>query len=166
MGTDERAKVKKFMELFADAMNLFLPGVNNVRKILNARVPIIKFENTLTDLECDFSMTDMWVKIQYLMSYFILKHLQTTEFIFYRTAVYMSELLRLFGLIDWRVRPLVFTVREWAKVIGLTSPSIPGPWITNFSLTLLVLHYLQTKQILPTLNELKKNASKFHQNFI
>lgn len=59
MGTDERTKVKKFMELFADAMNLFLPGVNNVRKILNARVPIIKFENTLTDLECDFSMTDM-----------------------------------------------------------------------------------------------------------
>lgn len=76
--------------------------------------------------------------------------------------MYMSELLRLFGLIDWRVRPLVFTVREWAKVIGLTSPSIPGPWITNFSLTLLVLHYLQTRQILPTLNELKKNASEFN----
>jgi poly(A) RNA polymerase len=68
----------------------------------------------------------------------------------------MSELLYILGEVDWRVRPLVFAVRSWACEIGLTNPT-PGRWITNFSLTLLVLFYLQQQHgkfspVLPTLN--------------
>jgi len=71
----------------------------------------------------------------------------------------MSELLHLYGEIDWRVRPLVIAIRQWAKSQKITYES-PGPWITNFSLTLLVLFYLQQKKILPSLNILKMCASK------
>lgn len=72
----------------------------------------------------------------------------------------MSDFLYMMGEIDDRVRPLVFTIRKWAKAVGLTNAS-PGRWITNFSLTLLVLAFLQQpgqSQMLPSLNTLVKFA--------
>lgn len=71
----------------------------------------------------------------------------------------MSELLNLYGEIDWRVRPLVTAIRKWAKSQTITCDS-PGRWITNFSLSLLVLFYLQQEHILPSLKTLKLYASK------
>lgn len=74
----------------------------------------------------------------------------------------MSDFLNVMGSIDTRVRPLVFTIRKWACEVGLTNSS-PGRWITNFSLTLLVLAFLQrplsSPPVLPTLNSLIKQAS-------
>lgn len=69
----------------------------------------------------------------------------------------MSELLYVFGEIDERVRPLIFTVRHWARQSGLTSNST-SPRITNFPLTCLVLCFLQqlSQPILPTLSELER----------
>ncbi|KAL0179518.1 hypothetical protein M9458_024960, partial [Cirrhinus mrigala] len=63
-----------------------------------------------------------------------------------------SELLFLYGQLDPRVRHLVFSVR-------ITS-SIPGAWITNFSLTVMVVFFLQQRNppILPTLDRLKELA--------
>jgi len=71
----------------------------------------------------------------------------------------MSELLNFYGEIDCRVRPLVMVIRKWAKSQQITSDS-PGPWITNFPLSLLVLFYLQQKNILPSLTTLRSSASK------
>lgn len=67
----------------------------------------------------------------------------------------MSEILYMLGHIDDRVRPLVFSVRRWAHSVGLTNPS-PGRWISNFSLTCLVIFYLQQlpQPILPSINTL------------
>lgn len=72
-----------------------------------------------------------------------------------------SELLYIYGNLDPRVRALVFTARCWARAHGLTS-SIPGPWITNFSLTMMVLFFLQKRNppIVPTLDQLKELAGK------
>lgn len=71
----------------------------------------------------------------------------------------MSELLYMYGEIDERVRPLVFAVRRWAASVGLTNPS-PGRWISNFSLTCLVIFYLQqlSPPILPPHNLLIRQA--------
>jgi poly(A) RNA polymerase len=73
----------------------------------------------------------------------------------------MSELLYLYGEVDSRFRPLIFTVRQWAKEALLTSDH-PGQQITNFSLTLLVIYFLQTRAppILPTLGSLIKGSGK------
>lgn len=67
------------------------------------------------------------------------------------------------GALDPRVRPLVFAVRRWAKDVGLTN-NTPGRWITNFSLTLLVIAFLQrplqSPPVLPPLNSLFKSAGQ------
>ncbi|EFA06440.1 poly(A) RNA polymerase, mitochondrial [Tribolium castaneum] len=132
----ERTASQRNMEAIGDLLQLFLPGCSQVRRILQARVPIIKYYQQLTDVECDLSMANM-------------------------SGVHMSDFLYIMGSLDARIRPLVFTIRKWASEIGLTNSS-PGRWITNFSLTLLVLAFLQkpinSKPILPSLNTLVKLA--------
>lgn len=82
-------------------------------------------------------------------------------FLFWRIALKSSELLYLYGALDSRVRALVFSIRCWARVHSLTS-SIPGAWITNFSLTMMVIFFLQRRSppILPTLDSLKSLAGE------
>lgn len=72
----------------------------------------------------------------------------------------MSELMHLFGEIDARVRPLCFFVRRWANEWKITRIIRPGPWISNFTLTCLVLFFLQQlkQPILPSIDELKRQA--------
>lgn len=67
----------------------------------------------------------------------------------------------MFGEIDNRVRPLIFFIRHWAKCVGLTNSS-PGRWISNFSLTSLVIFFLQHLRapILPKFNSLIQQARK------
>ncbi|CAH1957481.1 unnamed protein product [Acanthoscelides obtectus] len=114
----ERSTNQRHIEAFGDMIHLFLPGCVQVRRIVQARIPIIKYHQQLTDVECDLSIGNM-------------------------SGVYMSEFLYLMGEIDQRVKPLVFTVRKWAELVGITNSS-PGRWITNFSLTLMVLAFLQS----------------------
>lgn len=73
----------------------------------------------------------------------------------------MSELLYMFGEFDERVRPLTFCIRRWASACGLTNPS-PGRWISNFSLTCLVIFFLQQHKqpVLPSINTLIKSAKQ------
>jgi poly(A) RNA polymerase len=79
----------------------------------------------------------------------------------FRSGFYMSEILYLYGELDRRVRPLVFTVRRWAKDQGLIQDSRPTQSFTNFTVTLLVLFFLQKKyNMLPPLRELERLASK------
>lgn len=79
--------------------------------------------------------------------------------VLHRVAIKSTELLYLYGELDPRVRHLVFTVRCWARAQGITS-SIPGAWITNFSLTVMVLFFLQKRSnpIIPTLEHMKELA--------
>ncbi|KAH8245725.1 hypothetical protein KR038_001219 [Drosophila bunnanda] len=129
-----RSQTQRHMECFGDMLHLFLPGVCHVRRILQARVPIIKYHHEHLDLEIDLSMSNL-------------------------TGYYMSELLYMFGELDVRVRPLTFSIRRWAQSCGLTNPS-PGRWISNFSLTCLVMFFLQQlrQPILPTIAALTKAA--------
>lgn len=133
---DEKQHTHACMGILADAMKYIIPGIFNVRKIFNAKVPIIKFQNFFTHTECDLSMSNT-------------------------IATYMSELLFLYGEEDNRVRPLIFTIRKWAEDNKLTSIH-PGKTITNFSLTLLVIFYLQQVQILPTIKSLTTFSKMSH----
>uniref|UniRef100_A0A182NL64 Poly(A) RNA polymerase, mitochondrial n=1 Tax=Anopheles dirus TaxID=7168 RepID=A0A182NL64_9DIPT len=127
---NERTQVQRQLESIGDMLQLFLPGVNSVRRILKARVPIVKYHHEHLDLEIDLTMNNT-------------------------AGVHMSELLYLFGQLDERVRPLTFCVRRWAQSVGLTNQA-PGYWITNFSLTMLVMYFLQQleRPILPSINKL------------
>ncbi|XP_033209774.1 poly(A) RNA polymerase, mitochondrial-like isoform X2 [Belonocnema kinseyi] len=129
---NERHQCSDFVRIIGDLIEIFAPGIFNVTKILKARVPIVKFDHRITGVECDLSLSNM-------------------------SAIYMSELLYIYGEIDWRVRPVIFTIRKWAQSQGITSGN-PGGYITNFSLTLLIIFYLQQKKVLPTLLELRSKA--------
>jgi len=133
---DDRLQIQNHIELLGDIMSCLMPGCTSVKKITQARVPIVKYKHELTNLDCDISLYNT-------------------------TCLQMSEILYLLGSMDIRVRELVMTVRAWAKEIGLTNPS-PGRWISNFSLSLLVLFFLQqsSMKILPPLQRLR------HRNYI
>ncbi|XP_052893218.1 poly(A) RNA polymerase, mitochondrial [Anopheles moucheti] len=134
---NERTQVQRQLESIGDVLQLFLPGVNSVRRILKARVPIVKYHHEHLDLEIDLTMNNT-------------------------AGVYMSELLYLFGQLDARVRPLTFCVRRWAQSVGLTNQT-PGYWITNFSLTMLVMYFLQqlSRPVLPSINRLIQLSATF-----
>lgn len=90
------------------------------------------------------------------------------EYWYFRSGVYMSDFLYMMGELDERVRPLVFVIRQWAKAVGITNSS-PGKWISNFSLSLLVLAFLQkplrSPPILPSLNTLVKLAGESNYTY-
>lgn len=61
-------------------------------------------------------------------------------------------------------RQLVFSIKAWAKAVGLTF-STPGRWLSNFSLTLLTLFYLQTENRLPAVDQLIRASRKEDERF-
>ncbi|XP_067398666.1 poly(A) RNA polymerase, mitochondrial isoform X2 [Emydura macquarii macquarii] len=130
----ERIATQKILSVIGDCIDNFGAGTMGVQKILNARCPLVRFSHQPTGFQCDLTTNN-------------------------RVALRSSELLYIYGSLDSRVRALVFSVRCWARAHGITS-SIPGPWITNFSLTMMVLFFLQkrTPPIIPTLDHLKDQA--------
>ncbi|CAH2090616.1 unnamed protein product [Euphydryas editha] len=126
----------RHMELAGALLELRVPGAARVVRVLNARVPIVKYAHDYTDLHCDLCYNNL-------------------------SGAYMSELLWQLGELAPRARALAVLVRRWAARAGLTQPH-PGRWVTNFPLTLLVLFFLQQSHahLLPPLNLLVSCAGK------
>lgn len=59
MKLNDRQETREFLAMLANTMHYFIPGIQNVRRILEARVPIIKFNYEYTRIECDLSITNM-----------------------------------------------------------------------------------------------------------
>ncbi|XP_038189481.1 poly(A) RNA polymerase, mitochondrial isoform X1 [Arvicola amphibius] len=130
----ERIATQKILSVIGECLDNFGPGCVGVQKILNARCPLVRFSHQASGIQCDLTTNNS-------------------------IALKSSELLYIYGSLDSRVRALVFSVRCWARAHSLTS-SIPGVWITNFSLTVMVIFFLQRRSppILPTLDSLKSLA--------
>ncbi|XP_032126182.1 poly(A) RNA polymerase, mitochondrial isoform X2 [Sapajus apella] len=137
----ERIATQKILSVIGECLDNFSPGCVGVQKILNARCPLVRFSHQASGFQCDLTTNN-------------------------RIALTSSELLYIYGALDSRVRALVFTVRYWARAHSLTS-SIPGAWITNFSLTMMVIFFLQTRSppILPTLDCLQTLAELLLKEF-
>lgn len=141
MLSNERMQIQCTLETFAKMLKMFVPGVSHMIQILNARVPILKFQHDVTDILCDLSMSNS-------------------------SAVDIAELLFVYGELDPHIRPLVYTIRRWASKNGLTS-DVPNAQITNFSLLLMVIFFLQKHPHLqlPSMHQLKKliyeNSSEY-----
>ncbi|XP_076390967.1 mitochondrial poly(A) polymerase isoform X3 [Megachile rotundata] len=131
---DSKVKHQQFLEMVYTILNTCVPTISNAKRILNARVPILKFSIPSSNMQCDLSGPN-------------------------EVALYMSKLLYIFSEIDCRVKPLVCTIRKWAKNHRITR-EIPGQWITNFSLTLLIIFYLQRIEILPPIAVLTSAQNK------
>ncbi|XP_024429502.2 poly(A) RNA polymerase, mitochondrial [Desmodus rotundus] len=130
----ERIATQKILSVIGECLDHFGPGCVGVQKILNARCPLVRFSHQASGFQCDLTTNN-------------------------RIALKSSELLYIYSALDSRVRALVFSIRCWARAHSLTS-SIPGAWITNFSLTMMVIFFLQRRSppVLPTLDYLKTLA--------
>ncbi|XP_054478870.1 poly(A) RNA polymerase, mitochondrial [Anoplopoma fimbria] len=138
----ERAVTQSILSVIGECVDQFGPGCVGVQKILNARCPLVRFAHQPSGFQCDLTANN-------------------------RVAMKSTELLYLYRELDPRVRHLVFTVRCWARAHGITS-SIPGAWISNFSLTVMVLFFLQRRSppIIPTLDHLRDLAGPADKSVI
>ncbi|XP_073684759.1 poly(A) RNA polymerase, mitochondrial [Garra rufa] len=115
----ERAVTQSILSVIGKCVDQFGPGCVGVQNILQARCPLVRFAHQPSGFQCDLTANN-------------------------RVAMKSSELLFLYGQLDPRVRHLVFSVRCWARAHSITS-SIPGAWITNFSITVMVVFFLQQR---------------------
>ncbi|GCB80820.1 hypothetical protein scyTo_0023106, partial [Scyliorhinus torazame] len=137
--SSERVATQSTLSVIGECIDQFAPGCTGIQKILNARCPLVRFSHQPSGLQCDLTANN-------------------------RIAMRSTELLYIYSNIDPRVRALVFGVRCWARAQGITS-NIPGSWITNFSLTMMVLFLLQKRNppIIPTLDQLRDLAGNAGQ---
>ncbi|CAF0991739.1 unnamed protein product [Didymodactylos carnosus] len=123
---NDRFQAQAYLKILAETLKHFMAECINVQMILPARVPIVRFYHRLSGLHCDVSMSE------------------------FKSSYFMTKLLWSLSTIDSRIAPLVFSIRRWAKESSITQ-STPGPWFSNFQITLLVLYYLQSVKIIPKL---------------
>ncbi|XP_025082762.1 poly(A) RNA polymerase, mitochondrial-like isoform X1 [Pomacea canaliculata] len=131
---DERTFAQQCLDVVGDMIRVLMPSSHRVSKILNARVPIVKFHHDITDIECDLSCVNV-------------------------SGAKMSELMFLMGEMDSRVRLLMTTIKQWAKSCEVTR-SHPGPWPSNFMLLSLLIFFLQTRSVpvIPSIRHLQALA--------
>ncbi|XP_074663084.1 poly(A) RNA polymerase gld-2 homolog A-like [Tubulanus polymorphus] len=111
---------------------------NFIKKLtlIKAKVPILKFEDQIANVECDLNVNN-WVGIR------------------------NTHLLAAYARLDWRLRPLVIYIKYWARFHDINDAR--KMTISSYSLTLLLIHYLQCGAEPPVMPSLQKLApSKFN----
>ncbi|CAF0811092.1 unnamed protein product [Brachionus calyciflorus] len=98
--------------------------------VISAKVPIIKFHDTHNDIECDINLNN-------------------------HIGIRNTHLLRCYSEQDWRVRPLVLSIKRWSDFHNINDAS--QQTLSSYSLTLMAIHYLQfvcKPPVLPVLQKL------------
>lgn len=93
-----------------------VPSMRNIQ-LIKAKVPILKFRDTISSCDCDVNVNNA-------------------------TGIRNTHLLRTYSRIDDRVRPMVLAVKRWAKVRRINDAS--QGTLSSYSLVLMVLHYMQS----------------------
>jgi len=98
-------------------------------ELIRAKVPILKFRDKISGVECDLNVNNS-------------------------VGIRNTHLLSFYSKADWRVRPLVMTVKHWAKRQQIGDAS--RRTISSYSLELMTIHFLQagcSPPILPCLQK-------------
>ncbi|KAI0066914.1 hypothetical protein BV25DRAFT_1820028 [Artomyces pyxidatus] len=122
-------RLPRLYDVYDLATTLRRAGFRTLRTIASASVPIVKFMDPTTGLSCDINVNDQLG----LMNTALIKH--------------YCDILPI-------LRPLIMTIKQWAKPLGYNSPSPPAGEPTSFSsyaLVLMTIGLLQTRSLLPNL---------------
>jgi len=98
-------------------------------QLIKAKVPILKFYDFVGRLEVDLSVNNP-------------------------TSARNTHLLYCYSQLDYRVRPLVLSIKRWAKNNQINEARLQT--LSSYSLSLMVIHYLQagvTPPVLPCLQK-------------
>ncbi|CAG5127641.1 unnamed protein product, partial [Candidula unifasciata] len=101
------------------------------RQVIKAKVPILKFFDRVSGVDCDLNVNNL-------------------------IGVRNTHLLRFYAYMDWRVRPLMLFIKKWARYQDINDAS--KQTISSYSLTLMLIHYLQvgvSPPVVPCLQETK-----------
>ena len=123
-------KPKKVLKKIARMLNE--DGMDNVKLITTAKVPIVKFIDSQSKIPVDISINNS-------------------------LAVYNTELLRRYSTMDPRVKPFIISIKHWARNRGISDAAMGT--FSSYAWTLIAINYLQSldQEVLPNL--LKKDGS-------
>ena len=89
--------------------------------------PAVKFKDSSTGLDCDLNVNE-------------------------RLGIHNSEMINEYCALSPVLRPLLFSIKEWAKPLGLNTPS-GGLGISvsfsSYALALMTIAFLQVRQLVP-----------------
>ncbi|CAL8074913.1 unnamed protein product [Calicophoron daubneyi] len=101
--------------------------------LIRAKVPILKFHDTLADVDCDLNVNNV-------------------------VCIYNTHLLAMYTRIDWRVRPLGVFIKHWAERMDIHDGSRGR--LSTYPLLLMLIHYLQSSCSPPILPNLQAKFPK------
>ncbi|KIM43655.1 hypothetical protein M413DRAFT_443561 [Hebeloma cylindrosporum] len=95
---------------------------------ISTSVPIVKFTDRITGLECDLNVNE-------------------------RLGIANSDLIKHYCDISPVLRPMLFSIKEWAKPLQLNSPSTPrvSASFSSYAFALMTIGFLQAQGQLPNL---------------
>ena len=122
------------VQRMANRLKTFQSSFENVVDIPNARVPIVKFSHIQTSLRCDISFKN-------------------------QLSVLNTQFIKSCMDYDPRIRPITMCIRFWAMKYNLSGNGLEQK-VNNYALTLMIIFYLQTQRMLPSVKSLQENVKK------
>jgi len=106
-------------------------GFTHINALNFAAVPIVKFRDPESGLDCDLNVND-------------------------RLGLINSSMIKEYCDVHPHLRPLLYSIKNWAKPLGLNSPSpVVGHSVSfsSYALALMTISFLQKEGQLPNLQE-------------
>lgn len=127
---------------------MFVLGSLTKLDVIRAKVPILRFFDSNTRLEVDLNFNN----IVGIRNTHLLKTYAQRKCYFNSMLTWIENW---FETVDWRVRPLVLVVKLWARHHDINDAK--SSTMSSYSLTLMVIHYLQNLPVpvLPCLQKIR-----------
>ncbi|RKP07933.1 hypothetical protein THASP1DRAFT_30250 [Thamnocephalis sphaerospora] len=136
------SKLKRVAQIIEKENHVY----SNVTRIFSASAPLVRFRDEITGIDCDITLDQ-------------------------QVAHRKTLLLGKYADSDPRVRPLIFAVKEWARVRKINSASPKDRTLNSYTHTLMLLAFLQQRGVVPCLQRIccdkmlslgKRSAMKQH----
>lgn len=125
---NQKAEAICLLRLLARALRKaeFIKKLN----VISAKVPIIKFHDSQNSIDCDININN-------------------------HIGIRNTHLMKAYSDADWRVKPLVLAIKNWAKYHSINDAS--KQTLSSYSLSLMTIYFLQISDppVLPILQELR-----------